>query len=142
MPTVLTPPRSPAPPVKSDLVLAAFGIAVLASLLVFAGRALRLPPHVDRVTVANPHVWDAQVDVAAVPGDGWLGMGTVERESEQSFREVLDMGGRWTFRFSYGGEEVEVTVDRAQLENNDWRVGVPPSFAERLVQAGVEQSSQ
>ena len=142
MPTVLIPPRSPASPTRSDVLLTVLGIAVFAALLVLASPGLRLPAHVDRVTVANPHAWNAEVDVTAASRDGWLGIGSVQRQSEQAFREVLDQGGRWIFRFSYGGENVEVTVDRAQLEQTDWRVSVPPSFAEHLIQAGVEQSAQ
>ncbi len=109
---------------------------VVVALLV-AASGLRLPAHVDEVTIDNPHDWPAHIQVTDEDRDGWVGVGTVGRETEQGFLDIVDQGEVWIFRFSYAGEAVELRVSGAQLEDDDWRVTVPDEFAETLRARGV-----
>lgn len=117
------------------------GIAVTApfavAALLVAASGLRLPAHVDEVMIDNPHDWPAHIQVTDEDRDGWVGVGTVGRETEQGFLEIVDQGEVWIFRFSYAGEAVELRVLGAQLEDDDWRVTVPDEFAETLRARGV-----
>jgi hypothetical protein len=118
-----------------------FGIVVTAPFavvaLLVAALALRLPVHVDEVTIDNPHEWPVHIQVTDEDRDGWLGVGAVGREAEQSFLDIGDQGEVWVFRFSYAGEAVELLVSGAQLADDDWRVTVPDEFAEALRSRGV-----
>jgi hypothetical protein len=116
------------------------GVAVAAPFavvaLLVAASGLRLPAHVDQVMIDNPHEWPAHIQVTD-DRDGWVGVGTVGRETEQGFLEVVDQGDVWIFLFSYASEAVELRVSGAQLEDDDWRVTVPDGFAEALRARGV-----
>jgi hypothetical protein len=114
---------------------ATFPFAVVALLVAASG--LRLPGHVDEVMIDNPHDWPAHVQVTDGDRDGWVGVGTVSREAERGFLEIVDQGEVWIFRFSYAGKAVELRISGAQLEDDDWRVTVPDEFAETLRTAGV-----
>ena len=115
--------------------------AIVAALIVaVAIPALRVPSHVDHVTVDNPHPWAVQVEVTDAERDAWLAMGGVARDREQDFGSVPDQGDEWTFRFTYAGQEATVTVSGADLESSDWRVAVPGELAERLASADVTET--
>jgi hypothetical protein len=77
------------------------------------------------------------IDVTDQDRDGWVGVGTVGREPEHGFLEVVDQGEVWIFRFSYAGKAVELRASGARLERNDWQVSMPQEFAETLRAAGV-----
>jgi hypothetical protein len=109
--------------------------AVVALLVAASG--LRLPAHVDQIMIDNPHDWPAHIQVTDKGRDGWVGVGTVGRETKHGFLEIVDQGEVWIFRFSYAGEAVELRVSGAQLEDDDWRVTVPDEFAETLRARGV-----
>jgi hypothetical protein len=89
--------------------------------------------YVDRVVIVNPTPYD--VNVVVGPGDrsAWLAVGTARHDAETPFEEVVDQGETWVVRFAYGGEVGgEVSVRRAELARNGWRITVPPDVAERL----------
>lgn len=123
-----------------DLLGFAVTVAFVIAALLIAAFAVRLPAKVDEVTIDNPHVWSARVEVTDADRDRWLGIGTVGRETERSFLDIGDQGEVWIFRFSYAGEAVELRVGRVQLEDDDWRVRVPDDFAETLRAAGIAEA--
>ncbi len=129
--------RGPRSVLGTDLLGVAVTVCFAVIVLVVAVPALRLPAHVDEVTIDNPHEWPASIEVTDQDRDGWVGVGTVGRESEHGFLEVVDQGEVWIFRFSYAGKSVELPVSGARLERNDWQVPVPDEFAETLRAAGV-----
>ena len=94
----------------TDLLGFAVTSGFLVAVLLVAVPALRLPAHVDEVTIDNPHEWPASVEVTDQDRDGWVGVGTVGREIEHGFLEVVDQGEIWIFRFSYAGKAVELRV--------------------------------
>ncbi|MDQ4134350.1 MAG: hypothetical protein M3179_14380 [Actinomycetota bacterium] len=142
MPTVQAPRKIPASLPRSNVLLAVVGAALAGALLLTLSSPLESPERVDHITVVNPQAWNAEIDVTTEARDGWLGIGAVDRQDEQTFGEVIDQGDRWVFRFSYGGEQSELVVDRGQLESEQWRVTVPSQFAERMRVGGVVESAR
>lgn len=110
------------------------GIAVLFVALVAACSGP--PPTVDRITIANPTGYDLDVEVTQ-DRDGWLPVAIVEARSEVVAQEVIDQGEVWIFRFRHWGDPVgELSLTRAALERNGWRVEVPVEVEEQLQQLG------
>ena len=136
MTPMLTKPRPAPPRSRSDVlvaVVAVVGVALLSLII----PALRLPSHVDSITVSNPHVWHAEVDVGRPDGSRWIGLGHVGRENTVTFHSVVDPGDEWAFRFAYGGiEQGQLVISRAELERSKWTVTIPDTFAERMRAAG------
>lgn len=129
--------RGPRPVRRAEVVGVAATVVLGVAAIAVVVSTLRLPAHVDEVTIDNPHEWSASVRVTGGDRDGWLRVGTVERETEQSFLELVDQGGAWVFRFSYAGEVAEVRVRGAELEEDGWQVRVPDELADALRAAGV-----
>jgi len=120
------------------LAIAAVVVVAIVALLLPGSR---LPSYVDDITVVNPHQWDAGLEVTGTERDGWLGMGTVDRNASRRFEQVIDQGEQWVFRFGYAGVDGgELVVPRAELETSGWKVTVPQQFAERMRAAGVGPS--
>ena len=120
------------------------GIAVPALLWVAAMAivtpAIRTPPHVDRLTIDNPHPWDVHVEATDADRDGWVGIARVGRDDRHTVESVLDQGDTWVIRFSYAGQSAESRLDRAELERDDWQVTVPDQLADRLRAAGIPET--
>jgi hypothetical protein len=130
----------PAPARRTELVQLVVAALVSAAVLAAVIPTLRVPPHVERLTVENPHPWEITVAATNDDGDGWYGIGALERESEHRFLRIVDQGDHWTFRFSYAGEHADLRVAAAQLERNDWQVTVPDQLAVDLRDAGVSET--
>lgn len=101
------------------------------------------PSFVEKVTIANPFEYDVIVGV----GDddtGWLNLGGLNRGSEETRLEVIDMGERWFFQFRYPYEDdvepVVVSLTRSELVAANWRVEVPESLAKTLRKRGEPAS--
>jgi hypothetical protein len=76
--------------------------------------------------------------VTGADRDGWLGLTLVPQRTTTTVEEVVDQGETWIFRFDYVGKyEEEIEVSRRELEQNDWTIEVPPSFAQHLRDLGV-----
>lgn len=129
--------RATRSPGRIQLLGHAVAVAVVAAALALAGAGLRLPAHVDELAIANPHPWPAHIQVTDADRGRWLGIGTVDRHTEQGFLDIGDQGELWVVRFSYAGESVELRVPATQLEDDDWRLTVPEALAEALRAAGV-----
>lgn len=109
----------------------AFGVAVG-----LAVPTLRVPGHVDEVTVENPHPWSVEVG-----GDGGrYPVGAVDRESRQSFVELPDQGDEWSFTFAYAGRRAEVRLTADELRRQGWTVTVPEALADDLRAEGVDET--
>jgi len=114
------------------------GAVVLAGIVLAFVAMSGGPKFISRVTVVNPTAYDLDVDIASGAGDGWTGLGTVERTGDETFQDVVDQGDTWIFRFSYGGKTAgEVRMTSQDLSRARWRVEVPPTFADTLRAAGV-----
>lgn len=104
----------------------------LGGLLALTGVSCGEPRFVAKVTIVNPTEYDVHAEV----GDGrsgWLNLGGVQRESEETIQQVTHFGERWVFRFGFRDlEQVEVPMTRAELAAAGWRVEVPATLADRL----------
>jgi hypothetical protein len=104
------------------------GIALLASG----------PSFVSQVGVANQTPYLVDVEVSSPTDAGYVGLGAAPPGGRVDVREVVDQGDRWVFHFTAGRfDGGSVTVTRAQLERQGWRVDVPPETAQRLATAGA-----
>ncbi|HVM18820.1 MAG TPA: hypothetical protein VM307_02550 [Egibacteraceae bacterium] len=113
-------------------------VPVLAAALVLSG-CVGGPTHVEAVTVANPTAYRARVELRGEDSPGWFGLGAVEPASQRRVGQVLDVGERWTFRFTHPEHSEQLTLQRGELESADWHVHVPESFEQRLRELGVEE---
>ena len=106
-------------------------VVVLAALMLIAwSGALTAPKHVPRLSVDNPHPWLVNIDARPAGHGSWTGIGALDAGTDQDFLEVLDMGDTWELRFHYAGEvEVTTSFSRRQLEQSNWSIAVPASFA-------------
>lgn len=122
------------------------GRRAFAVLLVIGGAVAACsgpPPMVERITIANPTGYDLDVHVTGRDRDGWLPVVIVEARSEELAQEVIDRGEVWIFRFLHWGDPVrELSLTRAELERNGWRVEVPAEVGERLEQLGRPTSEE
>lgn len=120
----------------------ALALAGTLAMLALLSPALRSPGFVDRVAIHNPHPWHARVEVSDPERQGWVALGTVRRGRTETFHDVVDQGGTWVFRFSYGGHDGgELVVERIRLQQANWTVTVVEEFAERMRRAGVGESA-
>ena len=114
----------------------------LAAVVVLWLAHVQPPATVARVTIRNPHAWNATVDVSR-PGGGAVGLGTAVRGRSARFQEVVDQGDVWVFAFRYGGVDGgSLRVARSELERSRWTVTVPEGFAERMRAARVAPSAR
>lgn len=95
------------------------------------------PQTVDRITIVNSTGYDLDVDVAGPEQGSWLPVAIADANSEELSEEVIDQGEVWVFRFVHWGDPVgELSLTRAQLVEEGWRVEVPEEIEKRLQQLG------
>src|SRR5688572_10155282 len=112
-------PLAPSARVTSRLPYALAAIGAIAVAAATAGVS-RPPTFVDRIELVNRSPYELSVDVRGAAARGWVPLGYVDQEASTPVDEVLDQGGRWTFRFrSQGRSGGQLTVSRAQLEADD-----------------------
>ncbi|MBW3546588.1 MAG: hypothetical protein KY452_00405 [Actinobacteria bacterium] len=143
-PSVVSRPRpQPLPQAKrrDELLYIALALAAL-SLVALVAPALELPPVVPELTVDNPHQWNVSVTVTDADREASLAVGSLGRETTQTFLRTTDQGERWIFSFRYGGiDGGELVLSRTELEEAGWRIEVPDEFAARMRTAGVSPSA-
>jgi hypothetical protein len=141
MSPVATAPAPSRPASRSTIVRAVVAAVLAVAALVAVSPQLRLPATIDEITVQNPHPWIAAVSVSDDGRDGWLGLGSVPRQAEYSFHEVIDQGDTWVISFAYAGIRVEMAIPRDDLQREGWVVTVPDDLATQLRAAGVVESA-
>lgn len=113
-----------------------------ATLLLIVATGCTELRHVDHITIRNGSPYSLTVSVADRGRDGYVDLGVVPREGEQTFTQVLDQGDLWVFRFTYGGvEAAELPVTRAVLQRDRWTVEVPPETSSTLAGLGFGESA-
>ena len=138
--TLTRPPRSE-PAIGRRLGAVAAVVATAATVLV-GSWVVRGPDFVDRLTVENPTRFDVDVDVAGADGRV-LELTQVLAGRTKTVRDVIDQGRSWTVTFSYAGTDAgSVEIERAALEDDDWRIEVPADVEEELETAGYEPRSR
>jgi hypothetical protein len=109
-------------------------VVYLALALPFVPRAVQAPSHVPRLVVTNGT--DYGVSVEVVDGAGRVPVGSLGPDHTATFREVADVGGRWTLVWSARGREVRTTATRDALDRAGWKVAVPDELGATLAAAG------
>jgi hypothetical protein len=100
------------------------------------------PPTVDRITVVNPTDYELDLHVTGRARERWLPVAIVGARSEDFVEEVIDQGDVWIFRFLHWGDPVEeISLSRAELERNGWRVEIPDELGGRLQGLGRPPSN-
>lgn len=97
---------------------------------------LQAPDHIEQVTIDNPHPW--AFDIRANE-DRHL-VGAIDRETRQSFAQLIDQGNDWTFTFTYADQRAEVQLTADEMHRDNWTVTVPDSLAADLRTAGVAET--
>ena len=131
-----SPPRPPRTPSQLPITIAALVASVL--LLVQVSTVLTLPDRVDQLTIHNETQYDLNIDLRSASDASRLALAPVSRGSSRTLRSVIDPGSTFVFEFSYGGVATEpITVSRATLEENGWKVTIPAEIAAPLRAAGL-----
>ncbi len=114
---------------------------LVCALALVASSWVRGPSYVRQVTIVNPTAYQLEVDVGAPGANRVVGLGAIHREGSRTVEEVIDQGDQWVFRFSYGRQAAgELAAPRSQLEQDGWRITVPPEVGDRLGEAGIPPS--
>ena len=123
-------------PVLALAVAAVVVTAVGAIWLAQAPRGARPPSRTGRL--ARRAGRPPRAAAGAAPG-GRLGLGQAGPRTTTTFHEVVDLGGTWTFVFSYGGQEVaRQRVGGQELAGRGWVVQIPETVAAELERQGYQ----
>jgi hypothetical protein len=113
-------------------------IVVVIALVLVAARLTETPKTVGHLVVQNPTKFDLSVAVSGGDASGWMAVGAVRRGSTTTFRDVVDQGDTWTFRFSAQGKDSDLEVSREDLARAGWKLEVPTSVSDALRAKGAE----
>jgi hypothetical protein len=114
----------------TTLAVAAIGVLLLIQASVGGG--------VDHVTVRvdNQAGLGLQVDTIDASG-ARVGLGIAAAKTVTTFREMPDIGPRWTFVAAYAGRQVHrVTMTKTELAARGWTVSIPAAATTQLEEAG------
>jgi hypothetical protein len=124
-----------ADPVVGAIVVATLVLSSLGALLLIRAQFGGTVGHVT-VRVDNRTGLALDVDARDARG-GIVGLGQVAPGTPTTFREVPDIGRRWTFVATYGGREVyREQLLRDELAAHGWTVQLPASATAALERAG------
>jgi hypothetical protein len=116
-------------------------VIAIAAVLVAGTVLLDEPARIDHLTVANPTPYDVSVAVAPDAGGSWLPFAAVDVGTTREFRDVLDQGDTWVFRFRAQGQAAgDLSVSRADLAAAGWEITVPKAVVTQLRQLDVPPS--
>jgi hypothetical protein len=111
---------------------------LVAGVLTAVGVSLRSPHFVPRVTLVNPTAYEIGIDVTGGDHSGWTGVGYVGPRATADALEIYDVGDVWVFRLTgQGADGGELSVTRAQLERQGWKLQVPAAVGEHLRAEGA-----
>jgi catechol 2,3-dioxygenase-like lactoylglutathione lyase family enzyme len=129
---------STADPVVRGMVVVTVAITIVGVLALV--RAAVGGGGVDHVTVRvdNRAGLAVQVDALDASGDR-VGLGQTKARTLTTFQEIPDIGARWTFVATYGGQEVyRETLVRTDLAAGNWTVTIPANATRPLERAGFQ----
>jgi len=95
------------------------------------------PTFIERVSIENASGYDIQVAVAG-EDSGSMPLGVALQHCVTTFHLVIDQGDVWRIAFrTQGRDGGDVLVDRASLERDAWRYGIPDFVVTKLQAAGA-----
>lgn len=93
----------------------------------------RLGYRPNRITFDNPSPYHLDVEVSSGPHEGWMALGTVERDGQTDVNKVYDLGDVWLLRYSAQGQVSGIfRLTRAELTKDNWHVQVPEAVVAEL----------
>jgi hypothetical protein len=114
---------------------------IIASVLLL-GACFAPPPTVAEITVVNGTPYDLEVEVNGGDRESWLPVAIAEAGTTDVVHQVIDQGEVWIFRFRHWGDPVgELSLTRAELERNGWKVQVPETVSQHLRQLGRPETT-
>jgi len=140
MSPVLTRPRPRSRPalLSREMLLLVLAGAIAVAAFVGIQAVLRGPELVDRVHVVNETPYLVDVEVTGSARDGWLELGPVSPGETHNFGSVVHQGDEWIFHITTGPHDGgELSVRRAELERELWRITIPLEVRERLEASGA-----
>lgn len=118
----------------SRLRLLELGMVAMAILMPACSQSL---PETRTITIVNETDYDMEVHVSDAIGEAWLPLAVIGAHSDRSVEQVNDQGDVWMFRFFHWGDSIaELSINRDELQRNDWRIEVPLVVEQRLEQLG------
>jgi hypothetical protein len=140
-PTTANRPAGGAP-VRMDGPLPVWDLVTVVALFIAVvpfSRLLEGPSFVDQIAFENPTKYHIRIEVSDGEAGGWMAIGAAaERNTTSTFRQIVDQGEVWLFRFSAQGEDGgELRLTREQLERDQWQVRIPDRVDEELQAAGA-----
>jgi hypothetical protein len=119
-------------------------VAIVAATVVVVAVAFRMllpslegPPFVDALRIENTTEFGVEVDVRGDADDGGVLLGYALPTTTTTKQSVVDVGDVWIFTFERGGVSAgDLTISRHDLARRGWRVAVPASVEERLIESG------
>jgi hypothetical protein len=116
-------------------------LALLASLLLLGLSACDEVSYVDNLTIENPTDYDLLVDVRREDSSAALRLGVVDKRTTAVREQVIDMGPVWVYQFRYQGVDAgELSISRADMEADDWKIVIPEAIGTRLQEQGIPPS--
>jgi catechol 2,3-dioxygenase-like lactoylglutathione lyase family enzyme len=131
-PTIRRPATDP---VLRGIVVVTMAVTIVGVLALLRAATGERVDHVT-VRVDNRAGLAVQVDALDAAGDR-VGLGQARSGTLRAFAEIPDIGARWTFVATYGGQQVHrEDLARTELADRNWTVTIPPDATEALEQAG------
>jgi hypothetical protein len=120
--------RSVAVPVAAIVLFAALFVGVL--------RLVESPAMVGRVSVENRTSYDVEVGVTDGSNRDRLPLAALDADAATRVEDALDQGSTWLFRVRRAGTTLgTLHRTRAELQEADWRVVIPASWDDRVLEA-------
>jgi hypothetical protein len=114
-------------------------VAIVFFVVLFFGvlRLVESPAMVGRVSIDNRTSYDLEVGVTDGSSPGRLLLAALDADATTRVDDVLDQGSTWRFRVSRAGATIG-TLERSRddLRADGWRVVIPASWDDRVVEAG------
>jgi len=129
------PPATTRPRGRARTVGRAVAALAMGALLPLAVAALLFqdPTYAPRVSIDNPSEYDILIGLREAGSASRLPLGVAVQQCVTSFEAVLDQGSTWVVDFeSQGRSGGQISVDRDQLERDNWTLHVPQSAIDAL----------
>lgn len=114
-----------------DIAQLATGVAAIA---LFSALTLAIAPHLSTLpstpllAVYNGTQWSATVELQL--DGGWVPVGVATSGTTSMMRQLPEAGSTWTMRYRSGPVEVTERIARSRLQDDEWTIVVPGSFAD------------
>jgi hypothetical protein len=122
-------------------VVGQLAVALLAVGALWFAAGLLAAPDRTELTVANPTEYDIDIVVHAPDSSSVAVFGRVDRGETRTQPHLIDPGDDWVLSFRRGATDLgELRLTRAELDETDHRLEIPPEVARRAQDLGLAPS--